>query len=268
MKIVFRDDDTCYYTDPSELEYAFGDLPHNIPLSLSVVPFAAYTHAGTFPYTGTRAAEKYPDIAGNQPLVSYLKKGIQQGKFEVMLHGIHHEYYETNKNTWIAETSYILPNELRKGISEGVKHLENVFDIRISTFIGPSNAISADCAAVLDDLGLHTNYMVSKQFSRHFSIDNIVGYSRCNIFRLLTGQRYANVLQYKNHQEICAFPFKGYDQMVQRYNICKKYNQPLVIYTHYWSLNRNPNEKEEFNRFVDWAMKEGAEAVFMSQLWK
>lgn len=266
MKIVFRDDDTCYYTDPAELEYAFGDLP-NIPLSLSVVPFAAYTHAGTFPYARTRATEKYPDIAGNQTLVSYLKEGIQQGKFELMLHGIHHEYYETDADTWKTEMCLIPPDELRKGISESIKHLENVFDIKITTFIGPSNDIPANCAAILDNLGLHTNYMVTKHLNRHVSIDNIANYLRCNIFRLFTGQRYSDVLQYKNHQEICAFPFENYDKMVLQYEICKKFNQPLVIYTHYWSLNRNQNEKIEFNRFVDWIVKDGAKPVFMSQLW-
>lgn len=266
MKIVFRDDDTCYYTDPSELESAFGDLP-SIPLSLSVVPFAAYTHAGTCPYIGTKAAEKYPDIAGNQPLVSYLKEGIQQGKYELMLHGIHHEYYKTDADTWKTEMRFISPNELQKGISEGVKHLERVFDVKISTFIGPSNDIPADCAEILDNLGLHTNYMVTKQVNRRFTMNNIFNYLRSNIFRLFTGHRYSEVLQYKNHQEICSFPFEHYDQMVQQYNICKEYNQPLVIYTHYWNLNQNSNQKEEFNQFVNWVIKDGAEPVFMSQLW-
>ena len=48
MKIALRDDDTCFYTKPSELEEAFEGL--NIPISLSVVPFTVFSHAGTYPY--------------------------------------------------------------------------------------------------------------------------------------------------------------------------------------------------------------------------
>ena len=266
MKIVLRDDDICYYTSLSELECAFGELKH-IPISLSVIPYAAYSHMETYPYKDALPIAGYPDIADYYSLVSYLKEGFAQKRFELMLHGINHEYYKNSTGKWETEMSRLSLETIRAGITSGLTHLENLFDLKISTFIGPSNDISANCAVVLDELGLNTNYMVSKHFNRHFSLTNFRNYTKCNLFRGIFGQRYAGILHYKNHQEICSFPFDGYEKAIEKYRMCKKFNQPLVIYSHYWSLNHNHVEKEEYVAFVKAVENDGAEFLRMSQLW-
>ena len=266
MKIVLRDDDTCFYTTPEELEMAFGDL-HNVPISISVVPYAAFEHMGTYPYSGATAVEGYPDIADNVSLVEYLREKCYQGRFEIMMHALHHEYRKTATQGWITEMRCLSYEQMRKLINQGREHLESVFGSKITTFIGPSNDIPADCAYVLDQLGLHTNYMVFKKFNRKVSLYNIANYLRCNIFYAVTRKRYTGVLRYKNHQEICSYPFEGYEQMRKIYQRCKESNTPLVIYTHYWSLNKNQTEKQEYIKFIEWALNDGAEFIKMGQLW-
>ena len=267
MKIVLRDDDTCFYTKPEELETAFSGL-EDVPISISVIPFAAYEHRGTFPYKNCVQRTDFPDIEENQELVSYLKQKLDSGKYELLLHGIHHQYKENGNGEWITEMRSLPYSAMRAGIIRGKRHLEAIFSTRITAFVGPSNDISADCAAILDELGINTNYMVFKKINRRITLVNVVNYLRCNVYRVVKGGRYAGVLCYRNHKEVCSFPFEGYEQARRLYTKCRQAGHPLVLYTHYWSLIEDVAEKEALIRFVQWATENGAEFVKMNQIWE
>ena len=267
MKVILRDDDTCFYTKPSELEDAFRTLP-GIPISISVIPHAAYEHRGTFPYRPAAPVEGYADIADNQLLVSYLKEQVASGCYSLMLHAIHHEYYLRNDGEWNTEMRELPYCQIYEGILRGKAYLEQLFGIRISTFISASNDISANCAAALDEIGLHTNYVISRKFDRKVTWHNLINYLRGNLYRAVTHGRYAGVLRYRRHSEIASFPFENLSQMKKCYHQCKKAGHPLVVYTHYWSLNANPAEKAALTEFVRWAIADGADFITMDQLWK
>lgn len=266
MKIVLRDDDTCYYTHPEELIAAFDDL-YNIPISLSVIPFATYKHAETNPFFPHKEAGKYMDIAENVELVRFLQKKVIDNHFEIMLHGIHHEYRNNCGHDWKTEMQFYTTEELVRIFSMCKKHLETLFNQTIGTFIGPSNDISPNCAAALDYLGLNTNYTVSKKFNRLIAYDNVSNYLRCNLYKLLTAKRYRYPLKYRNHMEIASVPFENYEQIIKIYNECRTIEVPLVMYTHYWSLNKSIAEKRELSRFVSYALSDGAEFVTMKYIW-
>ncbi|HUK33864.1 MAG TPA: hypothetical protein VLV86_08150, partial [Vicinamibacterales bacterium] len=47
MKLAIRDDDTCYFTDASDLERVYHDVWDRVPICLATVPFAiGYERAG------------------------------------------------------------------------------------------------------------------------------------------------------------------------------------------------------------------------------
>jgi hypothetical protein len=47
MRFAIRDDDTCYFTRPEELDRAYRWLPASVPVSLAVTPFAVQSfHLG------------------------------------------------------------------------------------------------------------------------------------------------------------------------------------------------------------------------------
>lgn len=185
MKIALRDDDTCFYTRPEELEYAFEGL--NIPISLSVVPFAVFSHAGTYPYGPESLAlkERYADVVENSSLVDYIKKGIAHGRYEVSLHGVHHEYFTGHGTEWVPETEYHDLKWLLANIDSSRKHLESVFDVDIQTFVAPSNAVSDACAMALDELGMNTNFTLNKHFMRSVSVPYLRNYILSNRFTVL-----------------------------------------------------------------------------------
>lgn len=265
MKIALRDDDTCFYTKPEELEEAFEGL--NIPISLSVVPFAVFSHAGTYPYGPISLApkEQYADVAENSPLIEYIKKGIAHGRYEVSLHGVHHEYFTEHGMKWVPETEYYDLKWLLTNIDFSRKHLESVFDIHIQTFIAPSNAVSGACAMALDKLGMNTNFTLNKHFIRSVSVPYLRNYIFSNIFRMVYGTRLCLPQRYKGHMELASFDFETENSILRQYESCKKHNQPLVIYTHYWDLLRSPEKKKQLMSFVDRAVRDGAEPVFLSK---
>lgn len=267
MKIVLRDDDTCYYTQVDDLKSAHSLFP-DVPISLSIVPFASYTHAGTFPYGKESSIQGFADIASNQSLVRYLADQIKTQRYEILLHGINHAYLETADGTWETEMQRYSAAELQHLISHGKQHLESLFGSNITTFIGPSNDIPASCACALDALGLHTNYIVNRRYNRKLTFHNIKNYIFCNGFRFFTGAHFSNVIIYKHHFEIPSFPFESYAKIRQQYQACQKYNMPMIIYTHYWWLNQAESHKTDLAKFIDQALYDGAEFVLMSDLWQ
>lgn len=265
MKIALRDDDTCFYTRPEELEYAFEGL--NIPISLSVVPFAVFSHAGTYPYGPESLAlkERYADVVENPSLVDYIKKGIAHGRYEVSLHGVHHEYFTGHGTEWVPETEYHDLKWLLANIDSSRKHLESVFDVDIQTFVAPSNAVSDACAMALDELGMNTNFTLNKHFMRSVSVPYLRNYILSNIFRLVYGTRLCLPQRYKGHAELASFDFETENSILRQYESCKKHNQLLVIYTHYWDLLRSPEKKKQLVSFINRAVRDGAEPVFLSK---
>ncbi len=267
MKIAIRDDDTSYYTRPEQLESAFIGLD-NIPISLSVVPFAVKEHMGLNIYGEIDNHNKYSDIELNKELVDYIKKGIKQGRFEVIQHGINHEYRKESNGLWRAETEYLKKEELKRKIEVSKAHLEKIFEVKLNIFAAPSNAVSTICSEVLDDLGINVNCVVGRLMKRKISLYYILNYLKSNLFKLVTGQRYGGVLKYSNHKELNINDFKDFDTTWKLYNECKKYQFPMIIYTHYWDLNSDINKKEELKKFIKMATEDGAETVFVSDCFK
>lgn len=264
MKIAIRDDDTSFYTTPQELEEAFADL-EGFPISLSVVPFAVSEHAGTKPYGDVVEHGKYAPIGDNKELVGYIKERISIGQFEIVQHGINHEYREKTDGMWVPETEFLEEYQLIEKIGAGREYLEEVFGQRIEVFAAPSNAVTSQCASALDKLSLHTNSLFSKYFTRKFSLEYLSCYVKCNLFKLVTRTRYGGVLNFKNHKEITTFEFISYEQAIDIYHKYKNYHFPIIFYTHYWDLFRDNEKKKQLTRFIKEAIADGSEPSFLSE---
>lgn len=243
MKIALRDDDTSYYTKVSELESAFSDLK-GFPISFAVVPYAVTDHAGLYPYGHVETTEKYADVADNQELVAYIKKGIRENRFEVLQHGICHELHTAPNGKIHSETDYLEKRELEENVLTGKTHLEAVFESPVCVFAAPCNAVSARCSAALDKLGMNVNFIMRWRMIREISIPYLISFLRSNIFRLFTGVKFGGVLTYRNHKEMNIYEFISYEAAWQNYLQCKKYNFPMVMYTHYWDLNKDEKKEE------------------------
>src|SRR5690242_7142384 len=90
MYFCIRDDDTSFFTAPEELEAAYGKISRLGPISLAVVPFH---RAGTSKAVPERFRGRWTvhPLHENSHLVEYLRERVAERKFEIMLHGYHHD---------------------------------------------------------------------------------------------------------------------------------------------------------------------------------
>lgn len=264
MRIALRDDDTCYFTQPEELEQAFSDLG-DFPVTLSVVPFATWKHGDTFPYGIHEEITNYMPLEANTALVAYLKGQIMAGKYEIALHGIHHAYRRNPSGIWESETVWCEKGALKEGLAHAKAYLEQLLNTKVSVFAAPSNAVTDACAKALDYADLHANCNYCRKFERSFSLRYLINYLKCNGFRLLTGRRYSGVLQEQGHREMAIFEFLDTEHMIRQLEVCQRFHMDLVIYTHYWNLNADPAKKKALAEFLQYAQEHGATPAHLSQ---
>ena len=93
LRFCIRDDDTCFFTRPEELERAYGLITQSGPVSLAVVPFCRAGTSKAVPEQLRRTWSVHP-LHENVELVEYLREKVRAGRFEIMLHGYHHDERE------------------------------------------------------------------------------------------------------------------------------------------------------------------------------
>lgn len=143
-KIIFRDDDTSYFTRPDQLEAIYGriwDAGHTV--CLAVIPaqwgdIRVYWRDGN-PFDPSippsYRGKEYPfSIYNNPELCEFLREKIDKNLVEICLHGYSHRFYE-----FITHDIHAIQEML----DLGMKTLEQAFpNATINTFIAPYDRIS------------------------------------------------------------------------------------------------------------------------------
>ena len=134
MKIALRDDDTCYFTSPDELERVYGDVWQRVPVCLATVPFAVgYPRVG-IPEAEWHSGRRFP-LDENHELVEWLRRRIAERRITIALHGYTHEDYPDGFEFQAAP-------DLDRRVMEGRAYLERVLHTPIRLFVPPHNALS------------------------------------------------------------------------------------------------------------------------------
>ena len=262
--ISIRDDDICYFTKPKELETAYDFLDEKCKIvSLSVVPFSFPYHKKSNPY-GVDVEAKYYDIADNEELVEYLKTNLQSGKYEIMLHGFSHEYKMVG-DKWLPEMLWKDKKQIKDDLTNGKKHLEELFHCNIKIFVAPNNLISAKGIDVIEDLKMDFSGTIWKKPDRKIDRYYIHNYIHRVYYSLSHGIPYSGKYNYSKHRELYAHKLRD-DQYIEKvYNDCIDNGYNIVFYTHYWELNSDPKQKEMLKKLCKKAMSDGFEMVSMSK---
>lgn len=150
FQFVIRDDDPNYFTDPSELESAYADLPDDVPVSYAVVPFHGCTRSPAIPEEHWSGDAEYP-LAENEELVSYLRDGLAGDELDVMLHGYNHVYYDDGPE-------FVAGDDLQGRLRRGREYLETLLDREISVFVPPNNSFSRAGLNAVKGVGMATFY--------------------------------------------------------------------------------------------------------------
>ena len=155
--IIFRDDDTSYFTTPGRLQAIYGRVwEASLPVCLAVIP-NVYGDTRVYWKDGNphdpaippahRGSESYYSILDNPQLCAFLNDLADAGLVEICLHGYTHIFYE-----FITHDLAVI----RQKLDDGMAILERAFPAaKIKTFIAPYNRLSPVALTELIARGFH-----------------------------------------------------------------------------------------------------------------
>lgn len=156
-KIIFRDDDSSYFTPPQRLEAIYGRLwEAGLPVCLAVIPMV-YADTRVYWTDGNphdpsipppfRGRDECFSILDNRELCDFLNEKAAAGLVEICLHGYRHSFYE-----FITHDRALIRRKLERGRAL----LNEAFpaaDVR--TFVAPYDRLSPAAIEELIAAGFH-----------------------------------------------------------------------------------------------------------------
>jgi hypothetical protein len=288
VSLIIRDDDLSYWTKPCDIENVYKPLfDKKIKISFATVPFSVKQY-----FSGSRK-NMYQEldeksIGENNEITEYLKEKINDGLVEIMLHGYNHLYSfecdsvvkiatkenlqkprEPNKKiNFLGEYSYQNYKTLNKKTKDGKEYLEDLFKVKVTNFVPPSNQIGKAGIKAIVNNNLNLSGLIGLKYNREITIKGIFAYL-CRVFFALQnkGITYPNICDYGKHKELVGYaltPSTDYNRYNRQLEHCKKYNLPFQIATHYWELDGKL--QDEFYEFIDKALDDGMKSRFLKEV--
>jgi hypothetical protein len=254
MKFAIRDDDTCYFTSPTELERVYGDVWDRVPICLAVVPFAVgYARAG-IPESEWRSGRAYP-LEANGPLVDWLRDRIARRQITIALHGYTHEDFPGGFEFQAAP-------DLERRLAEGRAYLEQLFGMPVRVFVPPHNALSKRGLAAVAGAGMDVlgSFLSFRPSNRPWEWRTLPNWWRIRAFRRATGRSrsdalvYPQPLRYRQHAEFGChglIPPTTFDQLRAGIDEARRFGGDFCIATHYWEVDARL--KDILMRVLDYA---------------
>jgi uncharacterized protein DUF2334 len=146
MYFCIRDDDTSFFTSPEDLENAYGEITRWGPVSLAVIPFCRAGFSKGIPEKFRGRWSIHP-LHDNGALVDYLRAGISQRRFEIMLHGYHHDEPS-------GRGEFSMGSDLVEKTKDGRKYLQDLLGTNIRVFVAPKNTIGKQGLRAIIQAGL------------------------------------------------------------------------------------------------------------------
>lgn len=241
MKVALRDDDTCYFTAPEDLERVYHDVWDRLPVCLATVPNAIGYERRGIPEEHWRSGVAFP-LAQNATLVSFLRDQLARRRVSIALHGYTHEDFPSGFEFQAA------PDPERR-VREGLEHLRSTLEAPISIFVPPHNALSkrglaAVSAARLNLLGSFLSFRPSL---RPWDASTLGNWWRVRAYRTATNRGksdafvYPFVLRYTQHAEFgchSLIPGTTVEQLMAGFDEARRAGGHFCIATHYWEIDQ------------------------------
>jgi hypothetical protein len=240
VKVAIRDDDTCYFTSPAELERVYGDIWNHVPVCLATIPFAKGYKSPAVPQAYWNSGEAFA-LERNAEISAFLREVVRDGRATIAQHGYTHEDFPSG---WEFQAA---PDPHRR-VRDGHAYLQALLDVRISIFVPPHNALSK---AGLDAVRAHRLNLLGSFLSfnprrRPFELGTIPNWWRIQRFRATTGRTsrdpmvYPLVLRYRNHAEFgchSLIPTTTLHDLVAGFEEAREHQGDFCIATHYWEVD-------------------------------
>lgn len=263
---AIRDDDTSFFTQPSELEAVYAPYWGKVPVSLAVVPFSVSEHRGRT-FNAAYPPEMEMALDGNMELLEWLKEKIQHKQIEIMLHGYSHQYLKIN-GQWKGEYAWKAEERLGVETAKGKNYLETLLDVSIRVFVPPSNTISKAGIRTIRKLGLNLSGIMGRCGDRPFTCDYLKSWLKRWAWRAVHGIAYPWPLSYGGHTELRAYaltPRTRRKDLIHDLENCALRQAPFVLATHYWEFAEYPEIHEILHKLVERAQQLEMKFGFISE---
>ena len=240
MKVAIRDDDTCYFTTPHELERVYAPIWDRVPICLATIPFAKGYKSPAVPSAYWTSGEAFA-LERNGEVSAFLRELVRSGRVTIALHGYTHEDFP---NGWEFQAA---PDPHRR-VREGHAYLRRLLDASISIFVPPHNALSKQGldAVRQQRLNLLGSFLSFHPKRRPFELETIPNWWRIQRFRARTGRTrrdpmvYPFPLRYRNHAEFgchSLIPSTTLQHLVQGFEEARSHGGDFCVATHYWEVD-------------------------------
>ena len=253
MYFCIRDDDTSFFTAPEDLERIYGEVTKWGPVSLAVVPFHRAGTSKSVPEKFRGLWTVHP-LHENSELVTYLRTGIGERRFEIMLHGYYHDEPT-------GQIEFAAGDHLAERVSAGKKYLEDLLDTEIRVFVPPRNTIGRQGLRALAAQNLHLAGVTGVRSGWPLlSRKTWQLWMKLRKWRKSGGLGVPWVLDLGDHRELAGNPVtpsSRIDQNEATFKIALELDGVFCIATHYWEMNAasvhmdNPTVVEHLHRLID-----------------
>jgi hypothetical protein len=240
VKFAIRDDDTCFFTRPEQLERVYGAYWDRVPISLAIVPVHAATRSKGIPSEYWEGDGEF-SLADNGELVDYLRQQIAAGRIAPLLHGFSHQNFPDGYEFQVAPD---LQGRLRRGRA----YLEGLLNQPVRTFVPPHNALSRRGIEALDAEGMNVlgTFPSFRPSQKPWGPDTLANYLRITLFRakMRRGRKsrliYPHPLRYKNHAEFgchLLLPWTPAEELLGGFEEARRVGGDFCLATHYWEID-------------------------------
>jgi hypothetical protein len=240
VKVAIRDDDTCYFTSPAELERVYRGIWERVPVCLATIPFAKGYKSPAVPQAYWTSGEAFA-LERNAEVAAFLRELLRTNRATIALHGYTHEDFAGG---WEFQAA---PDPHRR-VREGHAYLQQLLDTRIDIFVPPHNALSkAGLDAVRTQrLNLLGSFLSFDPRRRPFELDTLPNWWRIQRFRAQTGRTrrdplvYPFPLRYRQHAEFgchSLIPATTLESLVTGFEEARAHGGDFCVATHYWEVD-------------------------------
>jgi hypothetical protein len=270
VKFLIRDDDTCAFTAPEELEKCYDHIWNAIPINLSITPFRVPGRYRSVPREFYGREDPIP-LAQNQELVAFLKENKRGKRVHIAMHGYHH-----TMSCGLPE--YMGGKDLFAKTKKGKAYLEEVLGCLITTFVPPNNGIAREGFEAIVGNGLNMVNIppFSPRGCRSFRFANIMNFSKVAYFRLIKKMQYPYVLCFPDHKEVSFYsitPDQHLDFLINGFKKCARVDGVFILAVHYHAFERRIKTGQKIadvvNLLVKMASRENhVQYLTWEELWR
>lgn len=280
-RIAIRDDDLSFWSDPAEIERAYGKLfDDGIKVSFAVVPCAVRSYFRGVPEKYYMEYNSERAVSENEALMEYMRELIRAGKAEIMLHGYNHTYgyflvdgsigfpYKNEIRSvgtrWAPECIHKSMHRMLDEIARGRAYLERVFECPVTVFVPPGNAIGKVVRNLSMDICSSTPTLLDRGVRKGLPV-----WLRQKLFRLFNGYPFPGVTLAGGHRETTALSLAtGADMEFLIKVIASHFSNdfPAIIATHHWEIAVDTALHERLQHVVQYATSMGGECVLVSEI--